>query len=77
MTTRYYALTGIQRTAEDPYSVFRESRGVTEVWDRETKEWRFERSLATYIMDGEVGAVEISKGAADRVIKELAKPAGG
>ncbi len=39
----------------------------TEVWDRETKTWRYERSLAAYIIHGELGAVEISKAAAGRL----------
>ena len=70
MPTRYYALIGNDRPVDNPYSVFREvlkPHYSTEVWDRETKTWRYERSLATYIIDGEVGAVEIDKAAAGRL----------
>lgn len=72
MSTRYFALVGNTRTARDPHSVFREVREPkdyrTDVWDRELKAWRLEMSLASYTIDGEIGAVEITKAEADRVI---------
>lgn len=75
MPTRYYALIGSDRKPDDPYSVFRHVGGDWQLWDRAAKRWRTEISLASYIIDGEVGAVEIAKAAANRVIKNQAKEA--
>jgi hypothetical protein len=72
MPTRYYALIGNDRTADDPYSVFRHVGSDWQLWDRAAKRWKTEVSLASYVMDGELGAVEITKGAANRVIKKQA-----
>ncbi len=72
MSIRYYALILDDREADDPHSVFREVREArdyrTDVWDRELRNWRLQMSLAAYIIDGEVGAVEITRAEADRVI---------
>ncbi len=72
MSTRYYALVLSDREAANPHSVFREVRSKsdyrTDVWDRELEAWRIQMSLAAYIIDGEVGAVEITRAEADRVI---------
>ncbi len=72
MSMRYYALVLNDREADDPHSVFREVREAkdyrTDVWDRELGAWRLQMSLAAYIIDGEIGAVEITKAEAERVI---------
>ena len=72
MSIRYYALVLNDREADDPHSVFREvSEGKkyrTDIWDRALDAWREELSMADYILDGEVGAVEITRAEANRVI---------
>ncbi len=70
---RYYALVLDDRPATNPYSVFREVHAPDDyrldVWDRALGEWQLQMSLARYTLNGEIGAVEISKAEADRIIK--------
>ncbi len=73
MSIRYFALTLNDREVDDPHSIFREvSEGRkyrTDIWDRALDTWREELSMASYLIDGEVGSVEITRAQADRVIK--------
>ncbi len=72
MSIRYFALVLNDRAPRDPHSVFREVRSNTDyrvdVWDRELENWRIQMSLAAYTLNGEIGAVEITRAEADRVI---------
>ncbi len=73
MSIRYHALVLDDREADDPYSVFREVRESKDyrldVWDPDLGEWQLQMSLARYTLNGEIGAVGITKAEADRIIR--------
>ena len=69
---KYFALVLNDRKASNPHSVFREVRSEsdyrTDIWDRSLRAWRLQMSLAAYLIDGEIGAVEITEAQANRTI---------
>ncbi len=69
---KYFALVLNTRTVKNPHSVFREVRSDddyrTDVWDCSLRAWKLQMSLAAYLIDGEIGAVEITEAQANRII---------
>ena len=69
---KYFALVLNTRTVKNPHSVLREVRSDddyrTDIWDRSLRAWRLQMSLAAYIIDGEIGVVDLTEAEANRII---------
>ena len=76
--TRYFAGVLNTGTVDDPFFIFREVRKKDhyscDLWDKETRKWKIMTgALCGYVLWGEPGAEEISKGQADRIMKRWRK----
>ncbi len=74
---KYFALVLNDRKASNPHSVFREVRSESDyradIWDRSLRAWRLQMSLAAYIIDGEIGVVDLTEAEANRIIERKEK----
>jgi len=76
VTVIYYAVTLFDRTPKDPYGVFRYEnvKRTIERYDPGAGVWADTPSLLKYIMNGELGAEQITKREAVRLIKQGFSP---